>query len=89
MIMIDRLSGMGCARSLFGEPAVWRSLVRSTAYGRAGRAVGTKCNVLIHQEHPDARSIEVGDSLPATLDARLRALLGRTKGAAGPDESAL
>jgi RES domain-containing protein len=39
-----------------------------------------ECNVLIHQEHPDARSTEVGDSVPTTLDQRLRALLGRTKG---------
>jgi RES domain-containing protein len=39
-----------------------------------------ECNVLIHQEHPDAGSIAVGDSVPATLDKRLRALLGRTKG---------
>jgi RES domain len=39
-----------------------------------------ECNVLIPQEHPDARSIEVGDAVPATLDERMRALLGRTKG---------
>jgi RES domain-containing protein len=33
------------------------------------------CNVLIHQEHPESRAIEVGKPLPATLDERLRALV--------------
>jgi RES domain-containing protein len=39
-----------------------------------------ECNVLIHQVHPAARRIEVGDPVPATIDERLRALLGRTRG---------
>lgn len=36
-----------------------------------------ECNILINQEHPETRRIQVGDSLAATLDDRLRLLLGR------------
>ena len=38
-----------------------------------------ECNILIHQEHPEAHRIEVGDAVPAALDERLRALLGKSR----------
>jgi RES domain-containing protein len=37
-----------------------------------------ECNILINQEHPEAHRIEVGNSTAATLDDRLRLLLGGT-----------